>query len=93
MHKTAQINSFTGTAVDQSLGLSLEVGAALESRSFDCYFVFLGIHDCFNIDTKNPRIIKGPKQAQFGYTVQQHVAAGGEKWKRTMTHLESTVTN
>ncbi|KAF3832910.1 hypothetical protein F7725_026575 [Dissostichus mawsoni] len=39
-----------------------------------------GIHDCFNIDTKNPRIIKGPKQAQFGYTVQQHVAAGGEKW-------------
>ncbi|XP_033972599.1 integrin alpha-11a [Trematomus bernacchii] len=40
----------------------------------------LGIHDCFNIDTKNPRIIKGPKQAQFGYTVQQHVAAGGEKW-------------
>uniref|UniRef100_A0AAX7SPG3 VWFA domain-containing protein n=1 Tax=Astatotilapia calliptera TaxID=8154 RepID=A0AAX7SPG3_ASTCA len=23
---------------------------------------------------------KGPKQAQFGYTVQQHVAAGGEKW-------------
>ncbi|XP_032373686.1 integrin alpha-11a isoform X2 [Etheostoma spectabile] len=40
----------------------------------------LGFHDCFNIDTKNPRIIKGPKQAQFGYTVQQHVAAGGEKW-------------
>ncbi|KAI9532105.1 hypothetical protein NQZ68_034993 [Dissostichus eleginoides] len=40
----------------------------------------LCIHDCFNIDTKNPRIIKGPKQAQFGYTVQQHVAAGGEKW-------------
>uniref|UniRef100_H2V0X5 Integrin, alpha 11a n=1 Tax=Takifugu rubripes TaxID=31033 RepID=H2V0X5_TAKRU len=26
------------------------------------------------------KIIKGPKQAQFGYTVQQHVAAGGEKW-------------
>uniref|UniRef100_G3PXP8 Integrin, alpha 11a n=1 Tax=Gasterosteus aculeatus aculeatus TaxID=481459 RepID=G3PXP8_GASAC len=37
-------------------------------------------HDCFNIDTKNFRIIKGPKQAQFGYTVQQHIAAGGEKW-------------
>uniref|UniRef100_A0A8D3C9U4 Integrin, alpha 11a n=1 Tax=Scophthalmus maximus TaxID=52904 RepID=A0A8D3C9U4_SCOMX len=37
-------------------------------------------HDCFNIDTKKHRIIKGPKQAQFGYTVQQHVAAGGEKW-------------
>ncbi|XP_068175204.1 integrin alpha-11a [Antennarius striatus] len=39
-----------------------------------------GPHDCFNIDTKKPRIIKGPKQAQFGYTVQQHMAAGGEKW-------------
>ncbi|XP_033844801.2 integrin alpha-11a [Periophthalmus magnuspinnatus] len=42
--------------------------------------LLLGCCDCFNIDTKNPRIIKGPKQAQFGYTVQQHVAAGGEKW-------------
>uniref|UniRef100_A0A3P8VRV2 Integrin, alpha 11a n=1 Tax=Cynoglossus semilaevis TaxID=244447 RepID=A0A3P8VRV2_CYNSE len=41
---------------------------------------FLGFNDCFNIDTKKHRIIKGPKQAQFGYTVQQHVAAGGEKW-------------
>ncbi|XP_014895642.1 integrin alpha-11a isoform X1 [Poecilia latipinna] len=40
----------------------------------------LGFHDCFNIDTKKPRIIKGPKQTQFGYTIQQHVAAGGEKW-------------
>ncbi|XP_053720718.1 integrin alpha-11a [Synchiropus splendidus] len=40
-------------------------------------FVF---HDCFNIDTRKHRIIKGPKHAQFGYTVQQHVAAGGEKW-------------
>ncbi|XP_051792965.1 integrin alpha-11a [Acanthochromis polyacanthus] len=40
----------------------------------------LGFLDCFNIDTKRHRIIKGPKQAQFGYTVQQHVAAGGEKW-------------
>ncbi|KAM3626216.1 uncharacterized protein V6R79_024895 [Siganus canaliculatus] len=40
----------------------------------------LGFNDCFNIDTKKHRIIKGPKQAQFGYTVQQHVAAGGEKW-------------
>uniref|UniRef100_A0A7N8Y150 Integrin, alpha 11a n=1 Tax=Mastacembelus armatus TaxID=205130 RepID=A0A7N8Y150_9TELE len=37
-------------------------------------------HDCFNVDTKKHKIIKGPKQAQFGYTVQQHVAAGGEKW-------------
>uniref|UniRef100_A0A3B5Q1G0 Integrin, alpha 11a n=1 Tax=Xiphophorus maculatus TaxID=8083 RepID=A0A3B5Q1G0_XIPMA len=39
-----------------------------------------GFHDCFNIDAKKPRIIKGPKQTQFGYTIQQHVAAGGEKW-------------
>ncbi|KAM9409913.1 integrin alpha-11a [Pholidichthys leucotaenia] len=51
-----------------------------------CFLLFwicsqqLGIHDCFNIDTKRHRIIKGPKQAQFGYTVQQHLAAGGEKW-------------
>uniref|UniRef100_A0A8C4H9H8 Integrin, alpha 11a n=1 Tax=Dicentrarchus labrax TaxID=13489 RepID=A0A8C4H9H8_DICLA len=43
-------------------------------------FLFQGFHNCFNIDTKKHRIIKGPKQAQFGYTVQQHVAAGGEKW-------------
>uniref|UniRef100_A0A3Q1B3R5 VWFA domain-containing protein n=1 Tax=Amphiprion ocellaris TaxID=80972 RepID=A0A3Q1B3R5_AMPOC len=43
-------------------------------------FLFLGFFDCFNIDTKRHRIIKGPKQAQFAYTVQQHVAAGGEKW-------------
>ena len=28
--------------MDQSLGLSLEVGAALESGSFDSYFIFLG---------------------------------------------------
>uniref|UniRef100_A0A674MTD6 Integrin, alpha 11a n=1 Tax=Takifugu rubripes TaxID=31033 RepID=A0A674MTD6_TAKRU len=40
----------------------------------------LGFNNCFNIDTKTHKIIKGPKQAQFGYTVQQHVAAGGEKW-------------
>uniref|UniRef100_A0AAY4DYV6 VWFA domain-containing protein n=1 Tax=Denticeps clupeoides TaxID=299321 RepID=A0AAY4DYV6_9TELE len=37
------------------------------------------LHECFNIDTKNHKIIKGSKQAQFGYTVQQHVA-GGQKW-------------
>uniref|UniRef100_A0A673B933 VWFA domain-containing protein n=1 Tax=Sphaeramia orbicularis TaxID=375764 RepID=A0A673B933_9TELE len=46
----------------------------------NCLCFSLGFHDCFNIDTKRHRIIKGPKQAQFGYTVQQHVAAGGEKW-------------
>uniref|UniRef100_A0A673X3X3 Integrin, alpha 11a n=1 Tax=Salmo trutta TaxID=8032 RepID=A0A673X3X3_SALTR len=44
-----------------------------------CCSLLPGLHDGFNIDTKNHRIIKGPKQAQFGYTVQQHVA-GGQKW-------------
>lgn len=43
-------------------------------------FCFPGLFDCSIIDTKTPRIIKGPKQAQFGYTVQQHVGVGGEKW-------------
>ncbi|XP_036819735.1 integrin alpha-11 isoform X1 [Oncorhynchus mykiss] len=44
-----------------------------------CCSLLPGLHDGFNIHTKNHRIIKGPKQAQFGYTVQQHVA-GGQKW-------------
>ncbi|KAI4887714.1 hypothetical protein NFI96_026551 [Prochilodus magdalenae] len=35
--------------------------------------------DCFSVDTKNPQIIQGPKEAQFGYTVQQHEALG-QKW-------------
>ncbi|XP_030621745.1 integrin alpha-11-like [Chanos chanos] len=47
-----------------------------------------GPHDCFNIDTKNPRIIKGPKQAQFGFTVQQHMA-GGQKWLLVGAPLET----
>ncbi|XP_039504103.1 integrin alpha-11 [Pimephales promelas] len=34
---------------------------------------------CFNIDTRHAKIIKGSKEAQFGYTVQQH-EAGGRKW-------------
>ncbi|KAK1158050.1 integrin alpha-11-like isoform X1 [Acipenser oxyrinchus oxyrinchus] len=38
-----------------------------------------GGSDSFNIDTKEPRIIQGSKEAQFGYTVQQH-EAGGQKW-------------
>ncbi|TRY55700.1 hypothetical protein DNTS_010275 [Danionella cerebrum] len=45
-------------------------------------------HDCFNIDTRKPRIIKGPRQTQFGYTVQQHVA-GGEKWVLVGAPLET----
>uniref|UniRef100_A0A8C8JBZ8 VWFA domain-containing protein n=1 Tax=Oncorhynchus tshawytscha TaxID=74940 RepID=A0A8C8JBZ8_ONCTS len=34
---------------------------------------------CFNFDTKKYKIIEGSKEAQFGYTVQQH-EAGGQKW-------------
>uniref|UniRef100_A0A674B7A4 Integrin subunit alpha 11 n=1 Tax=Salmo trutta TaxID=8032 RepID=A0A674B7A4_SALTR len=34
---------------------------------------------CFNFDTKKYKIIEGSKEAQFGYTVQQH-EAGGRKW-------------
>ncbi|KAA0723358.1 Integrin alpha-11 [Triplophysa tibetana] len=47
-----------------------------------------GFHDCFNIDTSNHRIIKGPRQTQFGYTVQQHTA-GGEKWLLVGAPLET----
>nr|XP_023652706.1 integrin alpha-11-like [Paramormyrops kingsleyae] len=39
----------------------------------------LGLHNCFSIDTQNPRLIPGSAEAQFGYTVQQH-EAGGQKW-------------
>uniref|UniRef100_A0A671QEZ9 Integrin alpha-11-like n=1 Tax=Sinocyclocheilus anshuiensis TaxID=1608454 RepID=A0A671QEZ9_9TELE len=45
-------------------------------------------HDCFNIDTRNHRIIKGPRQTQFGYTVQQHMA-GGQKWLLVGAPLET----
>nr|XP_055049369.1 integrin alpha-11 [Misgurnus anguillicaudatus] len=38
-----------------------------------------GPQTCFNIDTRHARIIQGSKEAQFGYTVQQH-EAGGQKW-------------
>ncbi|XP_066524290.1 integrin alpha-11 isoform X2 [Hoplias malabaricus] len=42
-------------------------------------FLLPGSRDCFSIDTKNAQIIQGPKEAQFGYTVQQHEALG-QKW-------------
>ncbi|XP_056596195.1 integrin alpha-11 [Triplophysa dalaica] len=38
-----------------------------------------GPQTCFNIDTRHAKIIQGSKEAQFGYTVQQH-EAGGRKW-------------
>ncbi|KAF4091000.1 hypothetical protein AMELA_G00032020 [Ameiurus melas] len=47
-----------------------------------------GLHDCFNIDTKSHRVIKGPKQVQFGFTVQQHTA-GGQKWLLVGAPLET----
>ncbi|XP_076025408.1 integrin alpha-11-like isoform X2 [Genypterus blacodes] len=34
------------------------------------------LHLCFNFDTKNSKIIWGSEETQFGYTVQQHEAAG-----------------
>ncbi|KAM6973594.1 integrin alpha-11 [Aplochiton taeniatus] len=38
-----------------------------------------GLQHCFNFDTKTSKIIEGSREAQFGYTVQQH-EAGGQKW-------------
>uniref|UniRef100_A0A8C9RAR0 Integrin, alpha 11a n=1 Tax=Scleropages formosus TaxID=113540 RepID=A0A8C9RAR0_SCLFO len=49
------------------------------SSVFESLCLFPGLRVCFNIDTRNPRIIKGSRTAQFGYTVQQH-QAGGQKW-------------
>ncbi|KAJ8249244.1 hypothetical protein GJAV_G00232720 [Gymnothorax javanicus] len=43
------------------------------------YSLLHGLCDCFNIDAKHPKIIRGSVDAQFGYTVQQHMA-GGQKW-------------
>ncbi|KAG7473347.1 hypothetical protein MATL_G00094710 [Megalops atlanticus] len=41
--------------------------------------LLMGFCGCFNIDTKNHKIIYGSTDAQFGYTVQQHKASG-KKW-------------
>ncbi|XP_031747324.1 integrin alpha-10 [Xenopus tropicalis] len=38
-----------------------------------------GSISCFNIDTRRPRIFRGPEEAQFGYKVLQHEAEG-QKW-------------
>ncbi|KAI2648648.1 Integrin alpha-11 [Labeo rohita] len=43
---------------------------------------------CFNIDTRHAKIIKGSKEAQFGYTVQQH-EADGRKWLLVGAPFES----
>ncbi|KAF4094742.1 hypothetical protein G5714_023820 [Onychostoma macrolepis] len=44
---------------------------------------------CFNIDTRHAKIIKGSKEAQFGYTVQQH-EADGQKWLLVGAPFESS---
>ncbi|XP_067349582.1 integrin alpha-11 isoform X1 [Channa argus] len=44
---------------------------------------------CFNFDTKNFKIFSGSKEAQFGYTVQQH-EAGGRQWLLVGAPFEST---
>uniref|UniRef100_A0A669BQ29 Integrin subunit alpha 11 n=1 Tax=Oreochromis niloticus TaxID=8128 RepID=A0A669BQ29_ORENI len=44
---------------------------------------------CFNFDTKNFKIFTGSKEAQFGYTVQQH-EAGGQQWLLVGAPFEST---
>ncbi|KAG9341195.1 hypothetical protein JZ751_019634 [Albula glossodonta] len=44
-----------------------------------CFITEVWFGNCFNIDTKNHKIIYGSTEAQFGYTVQQHTA-GGQKW-------------
>uniref|UniRef100_A0A671QF06 Integrin alpha-11-like n=1 Tax=Sinocyclocheilus anshuiensis TaxID=1608454 RepID=A0A671QF06_9TELE len=60
-------------------------GVLLDQPTLDSLERF---HDCFNIDTRNHRIIKGPRQTQFGYTVQQHMA-GGQKWLLVGAPLET----
>ncbi|KAJ8344414.1 hypothetical protein SKAU_G00317430 [Synaphobranchus kaupii] len=58
------------------------------------YSLLIGLCDCFNIDTRNPKIIQGSVDAQFGYTVQQHMA-GGQTWllvgapSETSGHLQT----
>uniref|UniRef100_A0A8C1KZK3 Integrin, alpha 11b n=1 Tax=Cyprinus carpio TaxID=7962 RepID=A0A8C1KZK3_CYPCA len=44
---------------------------------------------CFNIDTRHAKIIEGSKEAQFGYTVQQH-EADGRKWLLVGAPFESS---
>ncbi|XP_026094298.1 integrin alpha-11-like [Carassius auratus] len=48
-----------------------------------------GQRTCFNIDTRHAQIIEGSKEAQFGYTVQQHEADGG-KWLLVGAPFESS---
>ncbi|XP_012583973.1 PREDICTED: integrin alpha-11 [Condylura cristata] len=47
-----------------------------------------GFTDTFNMDTRKPRVIPGPRSAFFGYTVQQH-DIGGKKWLVVGAPLET----
>uniref|UniRef100_I3JWQ8 Integrin subunit alpha 11 n=1 Tax=Oreochromis niloticus TaxID=8128 RepID=I3JWQ8_ORENI len=54
-----------------------------------CRKIPLYLQLCFNFDTKNFKIFTGSKEAQFGYTVQQH-EAGGQQWLLVGAPFEST---
>ncbi|XP_014445245.1 integrin alpha-11 [Tupaia chinensis] len=47
-----------------------------------------GFTDTFNMDTRKPRVIAGPRTAFFGYTVQQHDISG-QKWLVVGAPLET----
>ncbi|XP_060770564.1 integrin alpha-11 isoform X3 [Neoarius graeffei] len=55
-------------------------------------FLLPGSRNCFSIDTKKAQIIQGPKETQFGYTVQQHEALG-QKWLLVGAPLEKNGEN
>ncbi|KAM4619492.1 integrin alpha-11-like [Polymixia lowei] len=48
-----------------------------------------GLQHCYNFDTKNFKLLRGSKEAQFGYTVQQH-EAGGRQWLLVGAPLQSS---
>ncbi|KAJ8406427.1 hypothetical protein AAFF_G00300010 [Aldrovandia affinis] len=52
-----------------------------------CYLLH-GLCHGFTIDTRRPRIVRGSREAHFGYTVQQHTAAG-QKWLLVGAPLET----
>uniref|UniRef100_A0A9J8BNM7 Integrin subunit alpha 11 n=1 Tax=Cyprinus carpio carpio TaxID=630221 RepID=A0A9J8BNM7_CYPCA len=66
-----------------------------ERMEYTCIFLLCvaalmpGRRTCFNIDTRHAKIIKGSKEAQFGYTVQQH-EADGQKWLLVGAPFESS---
>ncbi|KAI1889416.1 hypothetical protein AGOR_G00162650 [Albula goreensis] len=53
-----------------------------------CCLLLHGHSYGFTIDTRRPRILRGSREAHFGYTVQQHAAAG-QKWLLVGAPLET----